>query len=340
MLVVTASPAAGAGLEPSALEALKSQPVVYVAHDPPRPLRLRFSSYVSPSILAIDDPVAQVAETTAARLALALGLTNLRMLEATPTDLARVQAAAATAAVLDVKTTDWEIHPHSSDSDAFVLEYRARLRVLRAGDHRTVWEAECQPAVTDVRSPLPTLAELHAERGARLSTLIAETADACAKDLVAQAVGRPIRRPPPAKVEVKLKRPTLDEVERRLVGPGGIVGGDARFEVEIEDLALTAPDVGRVRTLLQQALTAPRGSDLKVEGTIDGRDFKARLEKNKAGRSEMKLEGFQFADDARLREFVAPFLLPSMKELKIEARVADRRREITFKPATGGYRER
>jgi len=73
-------------------------------------------------------------------------------------------------------------------------------------------------------------------------------------------------------------------------------------------------------------------SELKIDGTVDGGPLKVKIDRNKAGRTEVELDGLAFADQEQLTTFVAAFKRPELKELDLKARVGDQPVRVQLGP--------
>jgi hypothetical protein len=129
-------------------------------------------------------------------------------------------------------------------------------------------------------------------------------------------------------LEVTVERGTLADVEARLAGESGLARGPRPYEADFEGLRLTGADVPRLGALVKEAMASPPGSDLELEGTVDGRDFEASMEKDKAGRVRVQFEGLAFADEEQLTAFLAPFATAPLHELTVDGSVGGRPRVV------------
>jgi len=129
-------------------------------------------------------------------------------------------------------------------------------------------------------------------------------------------------------IELTLNYATPADVESKLFGDSGLVRGSRRFHAEFERMVLTSNDAGRLRTLIKEALPSPAGSELKLQGTINGTKFVAKMKKDKAGWVYVKFEGLTFQSKPEMEEFLAPFSTEDVEEAKLEGSIAGRRLEI------------
>jgi hypothetical protein len=134
-------------------------------------------------------------------------------------------------------------------------------------------------------------------------------------------------------LELTLERATLTEIDSSLFGDAGLVHGSQKFDAKFKNVALTAQDLPRLRALIKEATASPWRSEVQVRGTIDGIAFKAKMEKNGAGRSEFAFEGLRFADEAQAAAFLAPLQGRGVRQVKLEGFAGGRRIKIAL-PAT------
>ena len=125
----------------------------------------------------------------------------------------------------------------------------------------------------------------------------------------------PLPRLKPVKVE--REKLSLTAVETEVTQ---LIQGSAPFEARFKQLSLTEEEVPRLRDLVKQAVAAAPGSELKCTGEVVGAKYKVSMRKDKAGRAEVKLEGFAFASEQQMEEFLAPFT--PAESVRLEGRVA------------------
>jgi hypothetical protein len=238
--------------------------------------------------VGLGDPVVLLKERLASRLAGEISRIRPVVEAMHSDDLKSLKQAFGSATILDVKTTGWGLHYHMEDTKTFFALYRVRARLIRLDQDKVVWQAELTCAAGgDRQFGLPTLEELRANGGALLKTAIAQAAEVCAEPLLARFRGEEPTRPPfsPGEsADLTLERSTLAEAEARLFGPSGLVAGSRKFDAKFKGVALTAQDLPRLRTLLQEATASPVGSEVQVRGTMDGARFKATMDKGRSGR--------------------------------------------------------
>ena len=227
--------------------------------------------------------------------------------------------------VLTLTLDKWGLHAHKSDSEAFLPVLGVTATLLKQGER--LWQAECEPRPEQAAWPLPTLAELAANQNARLYRVIERAMEACADELTARLIGRAVPEPREArKREVKAARKSLGDVETIMLGtresPGLAAG---RFEARFSDLALTNPDLETLQRLLREAMIGPGESELRIDGTLDGRPFEAKLERNSAGRARLKFEGLHFAAEPEVDTFLAAFTGPGLRRVDFDGEVEGRR---------------
>ena len=130
-----------------------------------------------------------------------------------------------------------------------------------------------------------------------------------------------------AGTKVALSGATLAEVREKLLGgsgqPGVLDSGDS-FEASFERMSIGAEEMPELRALIREMARLPAGSEMKLEGKLDGRSFEVKLQKGSDGRMRARVEGLTFENDPQLLELLAPMLGDSLKELKVDARIADR----------------
>jgi hypothetical protein len=132
--------------------------------------------------------------------------------------------------------------------------------------------------------------------------------------------------PPPRLRPVKVEREklTLAAVETEMAQ---LIQGPAPFEARFKQLSLTEGEIPRLRDLVEQAVAAAPGSELKCSGEAAGVKYEVRMRKNKAGRAEVRFEGFTFASAQQMEEFLAPFT--ETESVRLEGRVAGRQVKIS-----------
>ena len=64
---------------------------------------------------------------------------------------------------------------------------------------------------------------------------------------------------------------------------------------------------------------------LKLDGTLDGRRFQAKLERNSAGRARLKFEGLTFAAEPDVDTFLDAFARPGLRRVELEGEAGGRR---------------
>jgi hypothetical protein len=131
--------------------------------------------------------------------------------------------------------------------------------------------------------------------------------------------------PPPRLKSVKVEREKLSlaAVETEVTQ---LIQGPAPFEARFKQLSLTEGEVPRLRDLVKQAVAAAPGSELKCTGEVVGAKYEVSMRTDKAGRAEVKLEGFVFASEQQMEEFLAPFT--PAESVRLEGRVAGRQVKI------------
>jgi len=227
--------------------------------------------------------------------------------------------------VLTLKLDKWGLRADKSDSDAF-LPVLAVTATLVKGSER-VWQGECEARREHVAPPLHTLAELGANNNGRLRDVMTRALEACADELTARFLGRatPELRGP-GKLEVKVTGRSLSAVEAMMLGtreaPGLAAG---RFEARFSELTLTNPDLGTLQRLFRESMTGPGDAELKLDGTLDGQPFEAKLERNSAGRARLKFEGLRFAAEPDVDTFLDAFARPGLRRVEFDGEAGGRR---------------
>jgi hypothetical protein len=128
--------------------------------------------------------------------------------------------------------------------------------------------------------------------------------------------------------EVRLEKAALVEVQATLFGnpmkPGLIVAGRP-FKARFHDVVATRPEAFQLVGITRDAANLPPDSLLEIGGHIDGQDFRVRMESNKEGRKEAKLEGLPFHDRMEVIRFLEDLKGRGMRDVKLDARIGSRR---------------
>jgi hypothetical protein len=237
-------------------------------------------------------------------------------------------AAPPQAAILTLKLDEWGIRSHKDDSEAFVPVVTIVAKLTR--NDTVLWKAECTPADDSAGLPLPTLPELRSNNNERLHQLMERAVDACADDLAARFLGRsgpPRDSDKPEKRELRLTGKTLGDVEAIVLGTAGspgLVAGPAPFDARFQDVALAQTDLEALQRVLREAMAGPGDSELRVNGSMAGRRFATRMERNRAGRARLKFEGLRFASEADVDAFLAAFAAPGIRRIEFEGEAGGR----------------
>jgi hypothetical protein len=243
---------------------------------------------------------------------------------------ATLAALPPSAPTLVLKLDKWGIKSHDDDEDAFrpILEVTARL----SKDGAVIWKAECDGDTSFARPPLPTLTELRKDNHAVLRAMMEGAIDACADELTARLLGGPM---PAAAVsekrEIRLTGKSLGDVETIVLGktsPPGLAAG--RFDARFNQVTLSAADVERLRRLILESIAGQGESELRLAGTIDGRPFEARMERNGAGRARVRFDGLRFVADPDVDAFLAAFTGPGVRRVDIRGEAAGRPIERSY----------
>ena len=129
--------------------------------------------------------------------------------------------------------------------------------------------------------------------------------------LIDRGAGTPTRRAvtigPHDALEVRVLPATLEDVSAKLLGEAGLVPRGQRFEAKFEALTLNGGDVEPLVNLLRAALRARPRSELELNGTLEYKPFTAKLDLDREGRGRLRLEGFVFASEAEVHQFLARF---------------------------------
>ena len=83
---------------------------------------------------------------------------------------------------------------------------------------------------------------------------------------------------------------------------------------------------------MREALAPSPASELRIDGTVDGAPLRVKIDRNKAGRTEVELDGLTFADQEQLTTFVAAFTRSELKELYLNARVGGKPVRVQLGP--------
>lgn len=135
------------------------------------------------------------------------------------------------------------------------------------------------------------------------------------------------------KQEVRVARASLAEVRLALFGEGGEVGLIGRglpFEAKFVRMALSAQDVPQLMTLVTDAAQLPPRSEVKLEGAIDKARFRARVEKNRKGRLEIRLEGLIFTDHREMVALLSTLAQHGVWEAQVKGVVGGKRVEVSL----------
>jgi hypothetical protein len=139
--------------------------------------------------------------------------------------------------------------------------------------------------------------------------------------------GAPPRRAeriePDDALEMHVLPATLEDIRAKLLGEQGLVTRGQRFEAEFEEVALVVDDIESLIDLFRSALRARPRSELELDGTLEGLPFTATLAVDREGRSRLGFEGFLFATEAAVDQFVARFKdAEGLRELTVTGSVA------------------
>ncbi len=222
--------------------------------------------------------------------------------------------------VLTLELQRWGIESPKQDGSVYMPIVEVKATLVKGPDE--MWSASCDSSL-DRRSVLVDLRK----DPEQLRTMMARATDACADDLVAAFLNRRSRdRSEEKKREVSFDGSRLSDVEAVLgtAEGNGLVAGQRRFEAEFEHLALTAADVTTIQRIVRDSMAAPRRSELKLRGTIDGQRFEAKMEKYASGRVRVKFDGLRFASEEDVDAFLAPFDDPIVRKLELVGEVAGR----------------
>lgn len=136
-------------------------------------------------------------------------------------------------------------------------------------------------------------------------------------------------------LEVRVLPASPEDVRERLVGERGLVMRGQRFEAEFEDLALAVEDAGPLVDLIRAAMGARPRSKLEIDGTLEALPFKAKLAKDRGGSVRLGLEGFLFASEQDVDQFIARFAsAEGLRELTLVGTVAGQKLRRTWQPGS------
>lgn len=138
--------------------------------------------------------------------------------------------------------------------------------------------------------------------------------------------------------EVAIKGATLTEIRTTLFGSPtqpGLASSQQPFEAKFQRVVLTRQDTPQLIDLVRDTTASlPPGSEMKIQGTIDGRPFEAEVEKEK-GRTEVKLEGLTFANQQQVVDLLNTLNSQGVREVKLKGVVNGRRIEAEVKERRG-----
>ncbi|HWP35517.1 MAG TPA: hypothetical protein VNM66_07970, partial [Thermodesulfobacteriota bacterium] len=120
--------------------------------------------------------------------------------------------------------------------------------------------------------------------------------------------------------EVKLQAPAPDVIQSTLAD---LVAAGQPFELKAEQVVLA--DQAQLAALVPDPATLPPGSEVRIEGTLAGRPFEAKVE-TQAGQVEVAVEGVTFATPEALDAFLARFR--NATEVKVEGFVVTATGEV------------
>ncbi len=125
-----------------------------------------------PEVYCWDDPVLQVKDRFLVSLEAELGLKQIRVVRdpREDDDLEKLKAEFGSSLILDFKTTNCEV----KEPDQFIA-YQARSRLIHLGDSKIIWQGVCG---VEPGSEIPK------------GSSVKEAADKCAKQLLAQFIGK------------------------------------------------------------------------------------------------------------------------------------------------------
>jgi hypothetical protein len=245
--------------------------------------------------------------------------------EASPTaprwvDAGEVAPSGAPSLVLKLDT--WGIKAEGAhDALRPIVEVTGRLSKNGA----VLWKAECDAEAIPRGAPLPSLAEVRQDRDL-LRGMMERAIDACADELTARLLGGATPAAAVAeKRELRAKGKSLAEIERIVLGDTSTPGlASGRFDARFNEVTLSAADVERLQRLIRASMFGDGESELRLAGTIDGRQFEARMERNRAGRARVRFEGLQFLSDADAEALLGVFTGPGVQKVNIQGEAAGR----------------
>src|SRR3989442_10024242 len=80
----------------------------------------------------------------------------------------------------------------------------------------------------------------------------------------------------PVVQKVSLKTATLADAQAKLLGEAGqpcLLAGSEVFEANFEQVSLTGADLPALRALIKEAARLSPGSEVKIEGKLDSKNF-------------------------------------------------------------------
>lgn len=268
-------------------------------------------------LASLEDPAPRVVERLRAGLGSRAGLQGVRwvLLSNPPSnDPFLLSRGTGGVPVLWVEPLEWGLDPKG---DAFLPIVRMRAQLVKGTT--PLWDATCEPP-RDPADVAPTRAELRADTG-RLRAMIVKRTEACADDLVARFLNRPLMDDRPEKRDIRVTTDSLADVEVRLLGSGsapGLGAGPARFDARFTGLRLGTGDLERLQRLVRASMRGPADSELELTGLAEAGQFVVSMEKNSAGRIRLTFEGLRLASDAAVDAFLSAFEVPGLRRVQYE----------------------
>jgi hypothetical protein len=135
------------------------------------------------------------------------------------------------------------------------------------------------------------------------------------------------------KEEVRVTRASLDEARQTLFGQGaeaGLITRGRPFEAKFDRMALGSQEAASLMLLISEVTKLPPRSEVKLEGAIDKMPFKARIQKDRKGRVEVKIEGLTFTDQQELLGVLGALAQQGVWEAQLRGIVEGKRVEVSL----------
>ena len=131
-------------------------------------------------------------------------------------------------------------------------------------------------------------------------------------------------------IHVKGEGVPPQEAEQVLFNPqNGLALGNAPFKAEFKGLSLTQKDEQALLNDIRGLNQIPEGSQVKLQGTIDGEPFKAAV-KNHKGELDVKLKGIRFGSQQEAQAFVDSLQQGGADRIKVKGTIDGQRFTARF----------